>query len=170
MLSRTSSFVHNSHSVALPPQFGKQPCDFKSLSQPRQDSVHCSGDAFKVFNDLKHDQGFKKICDIVVWQKDGKSLNVAEMIAFLCRKRNADNYPGYGTVERLSYSFPGLNTRALEDAFQALHYSDDCFLGHDRFDREYWLRPIGLKKIIEIYPDMPLPPKGEIFIYKGETF
>src|SRR5262245_38463443 len=45
---------------------------------------------------------FKTIGETVVWQKGDKTLNVAEMLAYLCRIRKDEGYPGYGTIDTLA--------------------------------------------------------------------
>jgi hypothetical protein len=143
-----------------------------------QGSLHFGADAFHVSKlikagELKNpeivlpkdeaEKRFKEICDQVVWE-GGKDLkvNVAEMLAYLCRVRPKEKYPGYGTVETLAKDFPGLNTNLLKKSFDQLHSSYHL----DRYyvDYSYRLRMRGLRMLEKFYPEVILPPKEERYI------
>ncbi len=152
------------------------------VSQDMQ-SPRFSGDAFEIHHRLKQkaeaaeaakaevaeqkrkDDAFKEICNPVVWQQGNDTLTVGEMVAFLCRKRPDENYPGYGTAATLAKDFPGMNIEALSKGFEQLHNnaSNPCYLGSDDKEKSYWLRPIGEGMIEKLYPDITLPPKKERF-------
>jgi hypothetical protein len=85
------------------------------------------------------------------------------MVAYLCRKRSDDRYPGFGTVETLAKDFPGMNVETLRQGFDKLHESN-YYLGNDPFSKDFWLRPIGEEMIQKVYPDVTLPKKEDRFI------
>ncbi|MBY0402656.1 MAG: hypothetical protein K2X66_02070 [Cyanobacteria bacterium] len=131
-------------------------------SQFKAQHLHFAGDAHEIFirlnpakPEISPDEFFKTTCDTVVWQKDGETINVAEMIAFLCRIRRNDNYYGRGSAETLAKKFPGMDEKKLEKAFQALH--EYTYLGRDRTTNSFWLRPLGLEMLQNLYPNVKLP-------------
>ncbi|MBY0405126.1 MAG: hypothetical protein K2X66_14595 [Cyanobacteria bacterium] len=134
-------------------------------SSSDQKSVHFSGDAFLIYSQLRLkspiEAKFKEICDTIVWQKNDKTINVAEMTAFLCRKRDADGYPGYGSIETLAKAFPGLEITKLEKSFRAL-LEPVKYMGFDKDTSEYWLRPEGLEMLKKVYPAISLPPENDL--------
>ncbi len=175
-------------------RFGQIQPTAETSRHPVQESVRFGADAFEISKKLKLEAeakattakikaeaktktaiekqkiaGFKHIGDTVVWKGkiDGKkkTINVAEMLAFLCRiRRDEGYYPGYGTVEKLAKSFPGLNTEALEWAFSELHSDGKHYLGKDYSTSEYWLRPSGKEMLEDVYPDIKLPHAEDCYI------
>jgi hypothetical protein len=136
-------------------------------SQPAQNPLHFSGDAFKIYNALNPptpspDVRFKEIGDTIVWQKGEQTINVADMIAFLCRIRKANDYPGFGSIETLVKGFPGMDKTKLENAFKSLYHREN-YLGFHSRSAHYWLRPNGLEILNKLYPAINLPPKEELF-------
>ncbi|MBY0405127.1 MAG: hypothetical protein K2X66_14600 [Cyanobacteria bacterium] len=155
MILTSLSFSPSIPTVSLGLQ--KQPGikSFPSTKNP----LHFSGDAFQIFKALNPDIPLREIFATTVWQKGDKTINVAEMVAFFCRIRQSDGYPGYGSVETLAKSFPGLDTVKLEGAFKSLHQKG--YLGND--NNSYWLRPEGLEIIKKLYPDINLPSGFELY-------
>jgi hypothetical protein len=142
-------------------------------SQLAQGNLRFSGDAYMIRQELKleaeKEAHFKKIGDTVVWQRDNDSLNVAEMLAYLCRIRRDEGYPGYGTVEGLAKDFPGMDVEALREGFDKLHEEPYYFLGKDAYG-QYWLRSDGEEMIKKLYPDVTLPSKKKrlMFVHLGK--
>jgi hypothetical protein len=153
---------------------------FGNMSPLAQASLRFSGDAFLIRQELlseaeatrkvKPNQGltekeshFKAIGDTVVWQQGDKALNIADMIAFLCRIRRDEDYPGMGTAEILAKDFPGMNVEALKRGFEKLHLPD-YYLGKNHLTGAYWLRPSGEEMLEKLYPDITLPNKKDRFI------
>lgn len=133
-----------------------------------QTGLRFGSDAFVVSQRLKAEQAklseqeraFKTICDRVVWQDGNDTINVAEMIAYLCRISHKDNYPGYGSIETLEGIFRGLETDLLRQSFDQLH-KPNYYLGFN--GKAYWLRENGIRMIERLYPSVNLPPIEERF-------
>lgn len=106
---------------------------------------------------------FKEICDQVVWEGGNNlKINVAEMLAYLCRVRPKERYPGYASIATLAKDFPGLKTDLLAKSFDQLHSS--YHLDHYYDDSSYMLRMRGLRRLEKFYPDVILPPEEERYI------
>ncbi|MBY0405125.1 MAG: hypothetical protein K2X66_14590 [Cyanobacteria bacterium] len=169
MIPTTHNLFSKGKPVSLRPQMGMLG---QNSLKPAQESVHFSGDPFKIFNRLNDpDTVFKKIADTIVWKQDNDTLNVAEMLVFLCKKRPKDNYPGYAKISKLEQCFPGLDSGALKKAFDSIV---ERFQGHKKNellyrdstscskDPGYELTRKGLEKIKKLYPEIKLPPIEEI--------
>jgi hypothetical protein len=149
---------------------------------PAQDTLRFSGDLFEHYLNAnaqsldsrtlpaflkekpeqeKMDAGFKAICNTVVLRDGDKEFNVAEVLAFLCRKNPEDGYSGSARIERLKGYFPNLDVNALEQAFNQLHKHPNCYLGkqdESGFPIMYWLRRSGENMIERLYPEVAMPP------------
>jgi hypothetical protein len=169
MISTTHNLFPNRKPISLRPQLGLQG---QNSFTSRQESVHFAGDPFEIFDRLNDpDTVFKKIGDTIVWKQDNDTLNVAEMLVFLCKRRPKDNYPGYAKISKLEQCFPGLDSEALKKAFDSivqifhgnknreLLYRDSTLCSKDP---GYELTRKGLEKIKKLYPDIKLPPSEEI--------
>jgi hypothetical protein len=174
------------HQVSLPKKAKLQ----NLLSQVNPSNLHFSGDAFQIHQQLnpkapvmdsqrfgprwkapvivlekETEKRIRNICEIVVWQKDEQTLNVADMIAFLCRAREKEGYLGYGTIETLAKPFPGMDIIKLEKAFDALQQEDPEMLGKNHSYKTFWLWERGLTVLQNLYPhSIDLPPRSELVI------
>ncbi|MBY0402655.1 MAG: hypothetical protein K2X66_02065 [Cyanobacteria bacterium] len=161
----------------------KQPINtlpaFKNASQKLPGTLHFAGDALQIYKRYQNlspeEAAFKATCDTIVWQDNGETLNVAEMIAFLCRIRPEDKYPGWGTIKTLANGIPGLEVEKLEKAFDTLH-QENYFLGQYKAytwndsqtklnaTNTYWLREPGIKMLKHLYPSLNLPPRDLLYL------
>jgi hypothetical protein len=154
----------------------------RQASRPVADTLRFSGDAFEIRKKLitaqqvevkqvkskqeeERNAEFKAIGDVVVWQQGADQLTVADMVAYLCRIRPEDGYPGYGTPEDVAKDFPGMNVEALKQGFQSLHEAPVCYLGKDKNYGKYWLRPEGKRMISQVYPEITLPPVQDLLTF-----
>jgi hypothetical protein len=152
---------------------------FQSIHQKQATNLHFAGDALQIFNRYKNltqqEAAFKATCDTIVWQHNGETLNVAEMIAFLCRIRPDDKYPGWGTLKTLASGIPGMDVEKLEKAFETLHkethylgqfkaYAWDLSKKKLNATNTYWLREPGLKMLKHLYPNLNLPPQDLLYL------
>lgn len=111
---------------------------------------------------------FKKMGDRIVWKRGDETLNVAEMLAFLCRIRPDDQYPGFSTLARLEAEFPGLKTRALRKGLDGLYFDklyQQSVVGRIAYPVPmYWLKPEGARLLSTLYPSIAMPAEGERFV------
>lgn len=135
--------------------------DALTISRQKKQKAAAEAEKAEAKERQKEEADFKAIGDQIIGRDNQDTLNVAEMIAYLCRIRKADNYPGYGAPETLAEDFPGMNmdVNALKKAFNRLYQKDYL----DTYQGEYWLRPPGLELLKKVYPKITLPPKKDLF-------